>query len=713
MAGSDVGFSFQADVVNVGSLAHLITGRALKSLSDGGVDFYSVVVVHMLGKSFVVSSSLEASVHSHIVAKGRTGIQSVLSKALRIGWGHSGLAEDMSRTRAGTNALLLIGALATGSTSFVAAQCLSELLSLYGCRADKLPNLDVLSHMTGYLAPFVQDLGFPKILAHVTTTAARAICLQTPDNTQAAIHLTRHGDAPGVAGTINQLMLTSKKRETVYLITRMRGAWFSTFASHLLGMAVELRLNDSVVWASAGSNGTAIFELGEHQTAESPVPVVSDRKIMLVEPTGPEIEKSVEVFYSVGDAFESLIAQFPAINIELRGAIARSISRVSLSYARNRNKGNYLGNGDFDMYGAHRETLQAFGIDSISEGPTEYLRRGLMNACGKHGDRQSQEDFYKVFGSLVKMHLKCLCGRVNRLIEGFAAAIYALMHCRFDASKLSLRGDVLLGESRKSQLVKLLNNDSGLGTLDGVLSYLMALTCIDDKKIQLQLKLFNDDYRVMGLSGGNHTVYYTGLLQTNCYDQQGRFLSLSPGRASVDGTMRLLLLEGASGWNTDHSQAMDLSTSLGVGSFVEPHYLPSRVSVYLGVRLEEGAIQVRFAVGLEKATADEISLTQCVHYVLSRKFLRCEHKANAQFRVENEHNVKVLGFNPCLARKREDALHMFALRGNKLEQVISTYTIYYRQGKDASELQHFACLKCCIEAALKRPPDFRSVIMGG
>ncbi|KAF6834864.1 hypothetical protein CMUS01_06018 [Colletotrichum musicola] len=39
---NEVGFAFQADVVNLGSLTHMMTGRVLKALSDGGVDTYAV-----------------------------------------------------------------------------------------------------------------------------------------------------------------------------------------------------------------------------------------------------------------------------------------------------------------------------------------------------------------------------------------------------------------------------------------------------------------------------------------------------------------------------------------------------------------------------------------------------------------------------------------------------------------------------------------------
>ncbi|KAI0106549.1 hypothetical protein F4776DRAFT_668344 [Hypoxylon sp. NC0597] len=252
MSRNAVSFAFQVEVSNTGSLVHLLTGRALKALSDSGVDFYSVVAAVALGKSFNVRSAL-----------GNTR--------------HRGLAIEMTHTQAGINVLLLIGALSTGSNYYQAAECFSNLLSLRGCEADKLPNLDALKHMIQYLSPFVHDLGFSKVLEHVTTVAIRAINMERQSDTKADVHLTRCGDASSTAGAINQLMLTSQRGESYYMATRMRGNWFSAFAAHILGISVEPRLNDTVAWVAAGSNGKVIFELGEHQINELSVQKPWDR----------------------------------------------------------------------------------------------------------------------------------------------------------------------------------------------------------------------------------------------------------------------------------------------------------------------------------------------------------------------------------------------------------------------------------------------------
>lgn len=127
----------------------------------------------------------------------------------------------MTRTRAGTNALLLIGALSTGSYNFPAAQCLSELLTLAGCEADKLPNVDVLRDMVEYFAPFVHDLGFSKVMEHVNSAGMRAIArnFETQSDVQedCVKHLTSIGSASVLAGAISQLKLTAERDESIYM----------------------------------------------------------------------------------------------------------------------------------------------------------------------------------------------------------------------------------------------------------------------------------------------------------------------------------------------------------------------------------------------------------------------------------------------------------------------------------------------------------------
>ncbi|KAI9150252.1 hypothetical protein HJFPF1_10010 [Paramyrothecium foliicola] len=238
MSGREVvDFSFQADVVNAASVTHLVTGRILKALSDGGVDIYAVTASVWLGSKFSTRSSLESTVHSHIAAK--KGYQGFLAKTLSIGWGHSAVPVEMSRTRAGANALLLIGALAAGSSHYWAAQCLSNMLTLWDFDASSIPNVDCLKIMVAYLTPFVQDLGFSKVLEHITTSVLHQLSRLL-------------GISDVHTSAIKQLIFTTGRDEKSYMVVKQRGAWLAAFASHILGMSVKIVFKDTIIWQSAG-----------------------------------------------------------------------------------------------------------------------------------------------------------------------------------------------------------------------------------------------------------------------------------------------------------------------------------------------------------------------------------------------------------------------------------------------------------------------------
>ncbi|KAK1534642.1 uncharacterized protein CCOS01_03394 [Colletotrichum costaricense] len=282
-----VGFSFQADVVNTASLGHVLTGRLLKALSDGGVDTYAMWAAVQLGKRIPVQDLHQSSLYAHIMSKKT--YQSVLSKALSIGWGHSAPVADLARTVAGTNAIILIGALSTGCQAFAAAQCLSEVMAIYGLEADMLPSVDVLKGLVNYLAPFTQDLGFSKVFQHITNLAERAIRLEnravvgqkrssSRDGNDISDSLNQFigmGSAASLAGAIKQLIHTSQKKQRDYMTPKMRGSWLPAFASHILGMAVDVRYNQKIVWASGGEHGYILFQLGDESTAHDALQLFS------------------------------------------------------------------------------------------------------------------------------------------------------------------------------------------------------------------------------------------------------------------------------------------------------------------------------------------------------------------------------------------------------------------------------------------------------
>ncbi|KAI1086936.1 hypothetical protein F5B19DRAFT_100722 [Rostrohypoxylon terebratum] len=716
MAGNTVGFSFQADVTNTGSLLHTLTGRALKAMSDGGVDFYAVIAAITFGKGIVLRDSLGDTVRSHILSK--RGFQSVLSKALSIGWGHKGLAVEMANTKAGTNSLLLIGALATGSSNFQAAQCFSELLSLRGCEPDSLPSVDVLKHMIGYFSPFVYDLGFAKVLENVTTTATRQLKISTRDFYQAYTHLTKHGDALGIAGGINQLFLTSQKKESYYAITRIRGAWFAAFAAHILGMTVELRLNGTVLWASAGSNGAVIFELGEHHFDGSSIQTISNQKIDFVESTGPECQEETGVDYLVGEMFESFVAKEPRISPAVWESIRRTICQTAFYMLGYSLKGH---NYPPDYWNSPRlklkekeealkETLEVFGfapelINSIGscsstrlwsyEVPNclQFLDGGIWETLFKTCDCNSHRGTTTAFDETVQD--TCICEYVKKVIYSLTFSITTLMWCRFDAKTLRIR-DVSVGNYYYEKP----HQWDGMDTLLHLKAIMVDVMALTNAYNSYQIEQCSEasDY-ILGCSGGRYTVGFTALLQRDCYDSQYCLLSLWSGRASVNDAMRSTIIEQSPKGLLGISPSPALT--LAPGSFVEPHYYPSAMNICRGVALNENAISVEFMVGSEEMLTTSASFSYGVEALsISVEILRCQHNPKDAYRVENNRNLSLIGFDFGAVRWSPDledgkVTQLIALQGNKLEQILMAGYL----SSQRVILQRLACLQCCISAA--------------
>ncbi|KAH7025280.1 uncharacterized protein B0I36DRAFT_387561 [Microdochium trichocladiopsis] len=304
MSESDnqVGFGFQADIVSTANLAHLLTGRILKALSDGGVDLYAITASIWLGKQIPFRTSLQATVHPHLAARRTSVVNSFLVKALSIGWGHTTVAVEMVRTQAGTNALLLIGALAAGVPSFHAAQCLSELLNSYGCAADQIPNVDVLKSMTAYIGPMVQDLGFAKVLEHVTTSASHELVRQ---KLEIPLDVTAIGAPQVLASAIKQLIFTSQRGETPYLVPRQRGACGGNEGKVVLQMAPDDKPSAAM---------TRSLRIGG---------------LLLTPPTIKEERAPIAVEYLLPDALEAELGLLPGLELETRWLIHHAIVRFS------------------------------------------------------------------------------------------------------------------------------------------------------------------------------------------------------------------------------------------------------------------------------------------------------------------------------------------------------------------------------------------------
>ncbi|KAK1853664.1 hypothetical protein CCHR01_03656 [Colletotrichum chrysophilum] len=334
---NEVDFAFQGDVINLGSLTHMMTGRVLKALSDGKVDIYAVGAAFWLGARIPIRSSVTDTVHAHV--SQRRGYQSVLSKALSIGWGHSTPVVEMTRTRAGTNALLLVGALATGASPFQAAQCLSELLSVFGIDAEKLPSAD-------FERGELRHLGSPNALA----------------------------------GAIKQLIYTSKNRQEHYLILDIRGSWLPAFASHFLGMSVELHCNGQLIWAAGRDKGSVVFQLGKRPMEKFSIQSSNTSQIVISSPETIQDDNLMSVDYLLTDALEAILAKRPQIDSKLVESVHGAIRRMSKHLLADmiierRSFMTLKSTGDFDNAGALEEVLHVLQIKATDQESEETFPR--------------------------------------------------------------------------------------------------------------------------------------------------------------------------------------------------------------------------------------------------------------------------------------------------------------------------------------------------
>ncbi|KAI3533444.1 hypothetical protein CABS03_03300 [Colletotrichum abscissum] len=521
-----VGFSFQADVVNTASLGHVLTGRLLKALSDGGVDTYAMWAAVQLGKRIPVQDLHQSSLYAHIMSKKT--YQSVLSKALSIGWGHSAPVADLARTVAGTNAIILIGALSTGCQAFAAAQCLSEVMAIYGLEADMLPSVDVLKGLVNYLAPFTQDLGFSKVFQHITNLAERAIRLEnravvgqkrssSRDGNDISDSLNQFigmGSAASLAGAIKQLIHTSQKKQRDYMTPKMRGSWLPAFASHILGMAVEVRYNQKIVWASGGEHGHILFQLGDESTAHDALQLFSQVSEVIEDDYNEEGgEPLLRVDCLIGEALESQIYKWPEIDNDVAKSIRHAIRFLSFHLFKELKTGfdspmdrtsAYSIKVPFDGMRALEKVLNVMGIDVDldEEAPAFPPSLNLENPvilqmtkneeavvesqgliflnpisivavaknCRIHSSAFSNESGASERRGRIDLRtgktkrakkrippFPCACRAVGRLIYSFAATALALMFCTFDATELRVLEEVIAGDIMTSWIQQLVD----------------------------------------------------------------------------------------------------------------------------------------------------------------------------------------------------------------------------------------------------------------
>lgn len=744
MGDNAVGFGFQGDVVSITSLGHLMTGRVFKALSDGGVDFYAVAASTWLGTQFTTRSALETTVHSHLTA--RKGFQGFLATTLSIGWGHSVVPVELSRTKAGTNALLLIGALCAGSSYYAASQTLSELLSSWGLDQDKIPNVDVLKPMVAYLAPFVQDLGFSKVLQLVTTSVTHQVRKTRP---YVPDGLTAAGEASTLAAAIKQLVFTSQRDESAYLVAKQRGAWLAAFASHILGMSVDVVLDDSVVWASGGSNGRLILQLSDQTGGGSALQTRVGSGLVLVEPPSTETgQKPLRIDYAMEDALASELGVYPQLGIIIITGVHLAIASLSLvlystiqmETTKHWHTTHPI-NGGFQALSTLADVLRDLGVDdshlssplktaqSVWTGTvTEsnglgFLRADyaaeLRNLCPLHQDK------------IVKSKLvRCMCCHVGGIIHGFASTAVALVQCRYTRSGIRLRSDVISGRINtfwsRGCTVEHGKVDLSLSShqLFAHLSHLLHGT-VSDEIQETDVVNIPPNVAILGISRGSYSIFYTCILDDDkAYDKGGRVITIAPGRASVQGVLRKLVLEtfildNKASKRTEAPKTPQI-TAVAPGSIIEPHYHPSHLSVFMDAGLSEHEIYISTAIGRDRLHQTPTALSSALHSLLTLVIVvpECDHPPDRPFQMNRHLNIRILGLDPFLVdipfETDINDTWFFALKGRKIEQILQCDAAIDMSYLHRLYLQYRCCIQCAYSYKRATLKEVRFLlIMGG
>lgn len=651
-------FNFGAEVTETALLPHLTSTTTLRALSDADIDFHTILAISVLGNHFAVESTLASTVRPHLISKTESAqqLQSEMVSNLSIGWGHARLAVELSHTQAGVNALLLIGALATGCTYSDAAKCLSELLWLHGYKAMTLPK-DAVVRVVGHLAPTVRDLGFVDVLSEVTTTAVRAINgMEGPKREEVYTRLTKCGDAVEVATAVQQLMFAAKNHESVCVTTQMRGAWFAAFASDFLGMSVDLRLDGVAIWGCGGNNGAAFFELGEQDAQKySAAQSVSGRSL-LFKLSSAGACPSISVDHFIEDAFSSLMSREPRLTPELQAAIGRAIASLSLGiFNCCPLSTHFIISHETSMIRESRsikeleKTLKAFRLDTsilssksplwwrnfnplkalqsscLSAANSPFRLKGmcveLKSICGMHKDEPWMDgDLWpldRIYTNAGPNQIPggCLCSYVSSIIVGFTASVIALVQVHFDPTHLRIHEDVLVGRLQSPLFESISGRERCLHQLE-IMTHLMLLTSGDctDRVSQRQLRNMSEGCNILGLSWGSHTLCYSFIIEVeHGRDSKRQLLSLLPGRASIERRVSRLLLEN-----------VDLDRNLTKGRLYTKHTLQRalkpitkfhdlcRSGVCLTAVLGKDAIVLKGTTRKPGSGGDEIPILGCI-----------------------------------------------------------------------------------------------------
>ncbi|KAG4441122.1 hypothetical protein IFR05_003412 [Cadophora sp. M221] len=722
---SAVGFSLQADLMTSGSLLHATTGRLLKALSDGGVDFYAVAAAIHLGKQIPIQTAHETEVSRLLSA--RTGRAGYLAKALNIGWGHSDIAIELARTRAGTSALLTIGALATGATIYEATQAFAELLSLGGCPVEEMPNIDVLKTMVTYLAPFMADFGFRRVFQYVIT-ASRRRCSEAACRCPAGLEAM--GEAAEWAKVVKQLVFTAQRTETLYLQVGQRGAWLAAYASHVLGMAVQVILEELVLWESAGEACAVCIQLSQSMGKKCSSITHEEQLHIVLPPTTQQGQQAMALDYAIGEALAAEISFDTRITPAIANSIERAIVRVCATMRsslrmRSRNSPAYVDpnhriNGTFSNRDSNRDSdlseqcailgISARNFETGISTRSQRTRAWTGTVIQAHGlqyfDLAEARQLYDICGSHGANHDKpvkiphCLCCRVGGIIHGFGVTILALMQCVYDPSQLRIQADVV-GGSKLTPWSRIAISKEA--KVDGFATSAQLFVHLSQLVHGLEALKESDiiDFAgvdILAVSIDNVSIYYRALLDSEAFDSQGRTISITSGRIGYKGVLRRLVKEmTVLPFEDSPNRPQGNSAGMANGFVVVPHYAKGPIEPAIEVTLGEDAFWIKCSLtNHDRTQSGDMGLGLSISNLLLGTITGpCSHGKDHGLAASKEAPIDVVTFSGPRNRtkNRDKPLFAYALKGATVEQLFQMGIL----GPGICVIQGESCLKCATQ----------------
>lgn len=512
-------------------------------------------------------------------------------------------------------------------------------------------------------------------------------------------------------------------------------------------MAVELVYGESILWASGGDEGRVTLQIAPEKGPSTALTSRGRVGDFALEPPIIEDSLPVDTEYLISDALEGELGRIRGMDPHLRREIHRGIAQVSADY-KDYEKWFPRRWPVFDSHQALLEALRSLRVEHDAIVGPELTTSGdrfsqrhqgqyftplhgrmhvdsaLVHAirCDRHEDPMKPGS--EVYRVLADSHEdrpwsgspeRCKCIKVEQLIGRFAMIVYCLARCRYDAAttRISRRGTRMIEHFREGSSVWHYDESSPLFE---TISLLFLNGDAQSTCYTIRGKHEKHGWaRVLGVSGASCTVFFTSLLQDDCFDGLGRAITITPGRASVRGVLRNVILENTRGEHREQTYSgvdrLGMTTSLAPGATIAPHYRPSPVRIIMSAGLSESYILMQTSANLDgrgyrpfclAAAFDDMDMAaisvSCGH-AQDQGFVACSKSDGGYYRISP--------FSPFHSENEGELDRwIYALQGHKLEQVLQLQAL---EGK--ALLQLFVCMRCAIRLAKEGEP--KSIIMGG